>query len=241
MNYLSHFVFNHDVCGLPVEPYFAIGVVLPDLWLRFSQGKRIRWKAVRAAQPAAARDQNLRAGLLNHVEVDRRFHSLPVFLRWQGGLKASANADGTHPALVDFLAHMAIELVLDHHLLLARPALADEFYGVVSACDPASVAERVGILGAVDTAGLDEVIRQFITRRFLRHYRTHAGLADVVRIVLSLARIPAPPDRLVDDLLWRATQMVMPRAVWEAMPISVAAAKHSACGTDPTDGAGAAR
>ena len=51
MNYLAHFVFNHRICGRPLEPYFALGVVLPDLWLRFSRERRIRWRAVQAAQP----------------------------------------------------------------------------------------------------------------------------------------------------------------------------------------------
>ncbi len=71
MNYLSHFFFNHTVCGVEPEPYFAMGVLLPDLWLRFSRKRRIRWKAVRAASPTGARGQALRAGLLNHVELDR--------------------------------------------------------------------------------------------------------------------------------------------------------------------------
>lgn len=241
MNYLSHFVFNHAVCGLPVEPHFAMGVVLPDLWLRFSREKRIRWKAVRIAQPTAALDRNLRAGLLNHVETDRRFHRLPVFLHWQNDLKASVQSDGTHPALVDFLVHMAIELALDHLLLLDRPTLADEFYDVVAACDPAVVAERVGVLGAVETTGLDDVIRQFLARRFLRHYRTPAGLADVVRIVLSLAGISAPPGKLVDDLLTRAVKISAPPSVWAAMTADGSAQKHSACGRGPLEWAGPAR
>lgn len=238
MNYLSHFVYNHAVCGLPVEPHFAMGVVLPDLWLRFSREKRIRWKAIRAARPADEHDHNLRAGLLNHVETDRQFHSLPIFLRWQDNLKTRVHADGTHPALVDFLAHMAIELALDHQLLVARPTLADEFYDRLVMCDPTIVADRVGILGAVDTAGLDDVLRQFLARRFLRHYHTLDGLSDAVRIVLSMACIPAPPDRLVHELLRRAVTSVEPQVVWDTMPV---ASTRVACANGPRVKAGVTR
>lgn len=214
MNYLSHFVYNHAICGLPIEPYFAMGVVLPDLWLRYSRTRRLRWKAVRAAAPTEPLDRNLRAGMLNHVEADRRFHGLPIFLRWQADLKATIDANGQHPALVDFLAHMAIELALDCRLLSDDSGLADRFYDVVAGCDPVTVAEHAGVLGAVDTRGLDDVVRRFIERRFLRHYRTPGGLADVVRIVLGFAGIPVPPNRLVDDLLAGAARLAQPTAVW---------------------------
>lgn len=218
MNYLAHFVYNHEVCGRPVEPYFALGVVLPDLWLRYSRRHRIRWPAVRAATLADRVDVQLQAGLLNHVAVDRAFHVLPVFLRWQRELRAAIDGDAVHPALIDFLVHMCLELALDHHLLVAAPDLVERFYGVVAQCDARRAAARVGVLGAVSTDGLDEVIRQFVARRFLRHYRTPAGMTDVVRIVLKLAEIPAPPNALLDDITARSVVLADPAAVWAGLP-----------------------
>jgi hypothetical protein len=221
MNYLSHFVYNHEVCGLSVDPHFALGVALPDLWLRFSRKRRIRWKALRAATPGDTTDANLRAGLLNHVEIDRRFHMLPEFLRWQRDLKDAVDVDGVHPALVDFVTHAAIELTMDHHLICDRPELLDTFYGALVECDVADAAARVGRLGAVDTDGLAEVIERFVTRRFLQHYRHAAGLADVVRIVCSLAQIVAPPDRLLHDVFAEAIRRVEPAVVWDALGADV--------------------
>ncbi|MCK4342394.1 MAG: hypothetical protein KAY37_11805 [Phycisphaerae bacterium] len=214
MNYLSHYVFNHRIRGLEPEPYFALGVVLPDLWLRYSRKRRIRWKAVRAATPTDAIDLSLRAGLLNHIEADRRFHTAPIFFRWQRELKTDVDATDIHPALVDFLVHMSIELALDHRLLRDDPNLVNWFYDVLAGCNPAVAAARVGVLGAVDTSGLGDVIAGFFKRRFIRCYREQSGLADAVRIVLSLANIPAPPDAFVADLLARAVELVEPAAVW---------------------------
>jgi hypothetical protein len=222
MNYLSHYVFNHDVCGLPREPWFAIGVVLPDLWVRFSRRRRIRWKLLRAAEPADDAERLLRAGLLNHVEADRRFHVLGVFLRWQRALKGPAVAawPDVHPALVDFVAHAGIELVMDHLLLRERPELADEFYGCITDCDPALVAARAGRLGHVDTDGLAEVIAGFCRRRFLTRYTALEHLVEVIHVVLTLAKLPTPPGELSREVLWRAVEIVDVGEVFRELEIA---------------------
>jgi len=214
MNYLGHFVFNHRVCGLQPEPYFSMGVVLPDLWLRFSRKRRIRWKAVQAMKPQDAVGTHLRRGLLNHVDVDRRFHSLPSFLRWQRELKNTVKTTGVHPALVEFATHAGIELTLDHILLREDPVLSEALYDLVSQSDARVVADRVGQIGAVDTTGLDEVIQGFFARRFLRHYRTRRGLADVLQLILSLAKITPPPVRILDELFAIAVEIVHPPIIW---------------------------
>lgn len=217
MNYLSHFVFNHEVLGVPRAPHFAMGVVLPDLWLRFSRTRRIRWKPVRAAAPPEPEARALRAGLLNHVDVDRCFHTLPVFIGWQRQIKDHIEADGVHPALLDFVVHMSIELALDHRLLHGDDGRLEAFYDCVSEADPGFVATTVGELGRVDTAGLDSVLQRFVERRFLHHYRSPAGLVDVVQIVLSLAAIEAPEEKLIGDIVAAACAEVEPEAVWEQL------------------------
>jgi hypothetical protein len=217
VNYLSHFVFNHRVAGLPEEPYFALGVALPDLWTRYSRKHRIRWKAVRAAEPRDAIARNLRDGLLNHVATDRRFHVLPVFLRWQKHLKQSVEADSVHPVLLDFLAHAAIEFAMDHALLSDDPDLADHFYDVVAQCDPVAVAQCVRILGDVDTTGLDETIRGFVARRFLKRYRRREDLTSAMQIMLEVVNFVPPPERVLNELLHFATEIARPEIVWNEM------------------------
>lgn len=220
MNYLSHYHFNHRVLELKRDPDFVLGVVLPDLWSRFSRKRRLRWRAIRGAAPADAPTQALRAGLLNHVEVDRWFHSTPTFLRWQSELKRAADTDGLHPALAEFLVHIGIELVMDHHLLRDCPTLADEFYDVLAVCDPQLVAERVGGIGAVDTAGLDQVIAEFVRRRFLRCYHALENLEHVIQLVLDHAGIPAPPKTQLGTLLAQADPLVNSDEIWRELAVA---------------------
>jgi len=218
MNYLAHFVLNHDIWRLPVEPYFVTGVALPDLWLRFSRRHRIRWKSVRAAAPTDCAGRQLRAGLLNHADVDRHFHALPAFCLWQQELRRRVDGNGTHPALLDFLAHVAVELALDHHVLRGEPHLPDRFYDVVAAAPPEQVAQRLSSLTGVAADGLTEVLRGFVRRRFLRRYASTAGLANVLRIVLQLAEMPAAPDALLHRLTSEAVELVRPTEVWVGLP-----------------------
>ena len=156
MNYLGHYVYNHTVCGLEPQPYFALGVVLPDLWPRFSRRRRIRWRAVRSATVSNPRVAQLRDGLLNHVAVDQRFHALPSFVRWQRELKQRVVGSVPHSAVIDFLAHVALELMLDHRVVREEPRAAEEIYDRIGSCSFDFVEQEIGLLGDVDARGLAE-------------------------------------------------------------------------------------
>jgi len=223
VNYLAHFVFNHEVCGLPADPYFVAGVILPDLWPRYSRKRRIRWAAVRAAQPACAAEHNLRAGLLNHIAVDRAFHILPRFMRWQEAVKTALADSALHPAVAEFTAHAAVELALDHHLLQGDGQLADRFYNILRRCDLEFVCERVAVLGCVQTCGLGDVLAQFIGRRFLRTYATPQGIQNALGLVLGMVGVPLPASELLEQAVTGAVRAVSPYGLWEDLAaVSVA-------------------
>lgn len=215
MNYLAHFVFNHDVCGLAARPAFVIGVALPDLWPRFSRKRRLKWPAVRAATPTDPTARDLQAGLLNHVEADRRFHVLPCFLEWLRELKRRREGDGLHPWVLDFVAHVTIELMLDHALLRDEPGLADRFYDTIEPIDPAQTAAHAGVIGDVDCTGLDETLRLFMARRYMRRYATRDGIMHALGLIIGGANLRAPPsESSVCALLDAAKRIVTPERVW---------------------------
>lgn len=229
MNYLAHYVFNHEIRRLSAEPYFVLGVALPDFWPHFSRSRRIRWRPVRAARPANPVDAQLRAGLLNHAEVDRHFHALPSFLEWQRRLKTGWEDGDGHPLVRDFLAHLAVELALDRNLLRADPRRADRFYAHLARCDLGLVEQRVAALGRVNTHGLEAVLRGFLARRFLHRYRSGPGLVLVVQRVLEIAAVRQPPPaRTIDALIARATEIVQPAQIWAEL--------CTAAGTPPPTG-----
>jgi hypothetical protein len=217
MNYLAHFVFNHDISGIAVEPHFVTGVALPDLWLRFSRRRRIRWRVVRGAQPDGVLETLLHAGLTNHADIDRRFHALPMFNRWIGDVQRHVDRDGVHSSMLEFLAHVAIELALDHHLVRRDAALVDRFYAQIGRADHAAVERAMPSLVGVDASGLAELLRGFVRRQFIRSYITRQGLVEVIYIVLTLAAFPMPPVRTVQRLISNAIELAVPEQVWSAL------------------------
>jgi hypothetical protein len=193
-------------------------VALPDLWPRFSRERRIRWKCVREATDSGPRAARLRDGLLNHAVVDQRFHALPSFVSWQRELKARVAGDGIHPTLVDFLAHIALELTIDQRLLEENRRLADRFFDSLEACDYAAVESHVGQLAGVNARGLEDLLGSFVGRRFLRHYTRREALVGVMRHTLGLTSVRhLPGDHLLWELLEQATQLVHPPTVWRGL------------------------
>ena len=223
MNYLSHYVWNHEVRGLPRAPYFAMGVALPDLWSRFSRTRRIRWAQVRATAPTPEPARALRDGLLNHVDADRRFHALPVFIRWMRTIKSTArDADAVHPALLDFLAHVALELALDRRLLERDDSLAIRFYRDLSDADALHTEQLAADITGVDTRGLAQIVQAFLARRFVLRYRCDDGLCDILQRVLRLTSVPiAAPADLVRETVRAACALAEPDAVWRELAAPV--------------------
>jgi hypothetical protein len=218
MNYLGHYAYNRAVLGLEPEPYFVLGVALPDLWTRFSRRRRLRWRAVRAAEPREPRVARLRAGLLNHVAADRRFHALPIFEQWRKELRQAAGGESSRDSLTDFLTHLIPELTLDRAIACRRPELAEAFYDALGGCDREFVEAETGRLGEVDAAGLACEIDAFVRRRFLPRFRRPETIFAVVDFILGLTGIAERPSQaLLARLVRAAEELVRPEFVWAQM------------------------
>jgi len=218
VNYLGHYVYNHEICGLPAEPYFVLGVALPDLWPRFSRTRRIRWSQVRAAAAGELRAAQLRAGLLNHAATDRRFHTLPAFLEWQEEVGSRAGRGAVHPTVRDFLTHLAIELALDHLLVREDAGRAEDFYDRVAGCDPLLVERSLHVLAGVNAGGLGREIEAFVRRRFLARFAERQVPVAVMGFVLGLAGArSAAPAWLLGELFAAAAGLVQPARIWSEM------------------------
>lgn len=217
MNFLSHYVFNHDVLNLPRDVYFAMGVALPDIWPRFSRRKRIRWAHVVAATPPTLDGAALREGLLNHAAADRAFHALPLFATWQRAVQSRMYPRAASGAVRDFLAHIAIELALDYRLLGDHADLAERFYAELESCPPAHVAQLAETVAGVATAGLAEVLDQFLARRFLRRYREPGGIGIAIRRVFEITTVASPAAGEIEQAVQAAIDIVDPRRLWPAL------------------------
>ena len=217
MNYLGHFVFNHEICGVERLPYLIMGVALPDLWSRYSRSLRIRWNRVRGFEPRNSSEQTLKAGLLNHIEADRWFHGIPSFLKWNANLRGQLSSPDVSTAVADFLAHVALELVLDHRLVCDEPARGEDFYDLLAQCDSREVERIMGTILGQPLPGLAAEIDGFIDRRFLPRFRDTQTLAHVLQYIGGLTRVPMPAKEVFAAAIAGALERLEPARIWSDM------------------------
>ena len=125
MNYLSHFYFNAS----GNDPQFHLGVALPDLMSACGREWRFHRQAV---EFKINQNENLALwqGIKNHLEMDARFHQSDFFKSCYNIIRPFLSDRLSPYAQVRFffIAHIGIEMLLDHVLLWQEPLLAKRFY-----------------------------------------------------------------------------------------------------------------
>ena len=121
MNFLSHYYFDSK----PGKPYFNLGLIFPDILRNFVRGSRLDLTIEIQHAPLQC---ELLKGCIQHVQSDKVFHA------WQGfhdamdfvtqNIRASE-----HDIEKDwFIAHILVELAMDHFLINQDARLASKLY-----------------------------------------------------------------------------------------------------------------
>jgi hypothetical protein len=221
VNYLTHFYFNQEID----DPLFHTGVAIPDILSGFN--RRCRPDFERAQELAngdvTAAEASFYRGMCNHNDGDRIFHSSGFFKEQSSIIKTQFkrfNFPGMRLRLW-FISHIALEILLDHSLLLAYPELANQFYRQfqsLTATDLSSKTLRC-IKEPRSGVGLSAYIEQFTKRRFLEYYQTLEGVAEAVHRVCLRARQDGfeGPQRatLISVLRECRSQLCTPRSLIE--------------------------
>jgi len=197
MNYFAHgfrFVEN---------PWFLAGTAVPD-WLSVAD-RRVRMRPERVEPFASGEVSNqseVAAGVLQHLEDDRRFHARPAFLETSADLAESfrhvLGADnGYRPG---FLGHISTELLLDGLLIEEDPERLDEYYRQLGSVDPESVQQAVNSMAKRPVSRLADFIGRFLEAEFLRDYADSRRLLMRLNQVVSrvgLSRLPAEAEEVL--------------------------------------------
>lgn len=179
MNFLSHFYFDRNTDS----PLQVMGVVLPDLMKNANK----KWNI----HPEKHQDQYLDSDLLDifsgwqrHIEVDKYFHCSDFFLHHTHKLRTTiAPFMTSSPARPSFIAHIALELMLDSLLLTEISLDTEKLYSQLGQSSEESL-RRFFKINSIDNA--DEFfsfLEEFIEARYLNTY------ADPNEIVYALNRI----------------------------------------------------
>lgn len=167
MNFLSHYYFTQYAN----DPYYTLGSMLPDLlrnyggvWRISPEKERERFK----------RDPALHALLKGwdlHLQVDKIFHSSPVFIAETGELRKLFVPVFTRlPIRPFFLAHVAYELILDSLLLQEKAVNTANFYQELAACDREIIQTFLIQAGLPDPSAFFVFLDSFLKAKYLESY-----------------------------------------------------------------------
>ena len=168
MNFLSHYYFEMQ----NENSFEVLGTVLPDLvknahkdWNFYPQKRENEFDGTEALN-------SILKGWKRHIHADVLFHSSAFFTEHTAQLKVELL-----PILAEskvrpsFLAHIALELLLDHLLVVNGKVNIDSFYDHLASINPEGLKNFLKKCGCTDTEHFFRFYNGFISSRYLLSYQ----------------------------------------------------------------------
>lgn len=167
MNFLSHFYFER----YSTQAERVLGTLLPDLLKNVDKQYNFqpqRYEEVFLSNAVTAQILN---GWYRHVEVDKLFHSDPYFLQHCHNLRKLLIPvlEGL-PIRPSFMAHIAVELMLDHLLIREKMVNPVRLYEHLEAV-PRSVIKRfLNVFENVEVPKFLDFYERFLSSKYILQY-----------------------------------------------------------------------
>jgi acyl carrier protein phosphodiesterase len=168
MNFLSHYYFEKATDN----EHMVMGVVLPDLVKNASKD----WNLYPQKNDMLFLGDNdlaaLLAGWKKHLEVDRLFHSSLFFASQTSVLRQMiVPVLQSGPVKPFFLAHIGLELLIDHLLVVHQEIDIASFYEQLSRANSPSLRLFLDKAGLEDPDRFFKFLDGFISSRYLLSYQ----------------------------------------------------------------------
>lgn len=189
MNFLSHFYFERD----NHDENMVIGVILPDLVKNAQKESNLYPLKEKYLFEADKYQLSILSGWEKHLEVDRIFHSSEFFKTQTNALKQLILPvfDEKSPVKPFFLAHIGLELVLDHLLTVKGAVSIPTFYEQLTLADKPALAHFLKNCGLNDTSTFFNFLERFISSRYLFSYQKMENISYALnRICMRLWENP---------------------------------------------------
>ncbi|WP_449438899.1 ACP phosphodiesterase [Pedobacter steynii] len=168
MNFLSHFYFERD----NHDPNMVIGVVLPDFVKNAQKDSNLYPLKEKHLFESVANENSILKGWGRHIAVDAVFHSSEFFKSNTTSLKQIIlPVLENSPVKPFFLAHIGLELVLDHLLTIHGMVNINTFYEQLSEADTKALDSFLKKSGVADTTIFFKFLNSFISSRYLFSYQ----------------------------------------------------------------------
>jgi len=168
MNFLSHFYFER----FATVPERVLGSLLPDLLKNVDKSYVFHPQKFEEQLFSHPLSMEISEGWYRHVEVDKLFHSSEFFLSHCHTLRRQLDPilEGT-PIRGTFMAHIAIELILDHLLIKHQLVNVNRLYEHLENVNRSIVKTYLTTIGVEDTKGFFEFYDKFLKWRYIADYK----------------------------------------------------------------------
>ncbi|WP_316792294.1 hypothetical protein [Pedobacter frigoris] len=168
MNFLSHFYFDkHN----PDENR-VLGVVLPDFIKNAQKDINLYPLKEKHLFQEVKHQQSILKGWERHIQVDNIFHSSDFFKSQTNVLKQIIlPVFENSPVKPFFMAHIGLELVLDHLLVTEGIIDINTFYDQLLKADKVALNDFLQKAGLTDTTIFFKFLDGFISSRYLLSYQ----------------------------------------------------------------------
>jgi len=168
MNFLSHFYFDRFNSNANV----VMGVVLPDLVKNASKEANLYPQKNEFLFFGNPDEEALLAGWKRHLAVDLLFHSSEFFLEKTTELKHLIIPVVENTAVrPSFLAHIGLELLLDHLLIEHNLVQVNQFYDNLSNVKEDSLSDFLEHCTLKNPEVFFKFLEQFISSKYLLSYQ----------------------------------------------------------------------
>ncbi|MGM9477339.1 ACP phosphodiesterase [Pedobacter sp. GSP4] len=168
MNFLSHYYFDR----LTKDANVVMGTVLPDLIKNAAKEANLYPQKNEFLFKGNPDEEQLLAGWKRHLAVDLFFHSSDFFLEKTTELKQLIKpiVENT-PVRPSFLAHIGLELLLDHLLVEHNLIQVNHFYDKLIAVKKESMADFLAHCGLHNQTVFFKFLEGFISSKYLLSYQ----------------------------------------------------------------------
>ncbi|SKB89437.1 ACP phosphodiesterase [Daejeonella lutea] len=183
MNFLSHFYFDRQTS----DPNIVLGTVLPDL----VKNARKDWNLHPHKNEhliTGSFEQAILTGWKRHLIVDRHFHNSGFFIKHTNSIRTAIAPVLEHsPVRPSFLAHIALEIMLDSILLTEKLIDADLLYSNLRGSNRQALHNFLELNKIDDTPHFFKFFDQFLEANYLHSYReTHNIMFALNRICMRI-------------------------------------------------------
>lgn len=188
MNFLSHFYFERN----NPDENMVLGVVLPDFIKNAQKDHNIYPLKVRHLFESDPLQLSILKGWETHITVDKIFHSSEYFRLHSNQLKQLIlPACKNSPVKPFFLAHIGLELILDHLLISQGHVNINAFYDRLSSADKEALRLFLNKSSIADSTVFFEFLNNFISSRYLFSYQKMENIAYALnRVCMRLWENP---------------------------------------------------